>query len=261
MTSGIKVVLLAGGLGTRLREETEYRPKPMVDIGGRPVLWHIMKHFSVHGLHDFVVCAGDRGEVITDFFLHYHASTSDFTVTLANPPSIEYHGETAESEWKVTVVDTGLETQTGGRVNRIRRFLDDQPFMVTYGDGLGDVDVSALLAFHKAHGKLATVTTVRPLTRFGVMDLQADGTVSQFREKPQMDGHVNAGFFVFQPEVLDYLDDHAVLEQAPLEQLSKDGELVAFAHEGFWQPMDTYREYRALNDIWDAGDAPWKTWA
>ena len=260
MTSGIKVVLLAGGLGTRLREETEYRPKPMVDIGGRPVLWHIMKHFSVHGLHDFVVCAGYRGEVIKDFFLHYHASTSDFTVTLANPPSIEYHGETAESEWKVTVVDTGLETQTGGRVNRIRRFLDDQPFMVTYGDGLGDVDVSALLAFHKAHGKLATVTTVRPLTRFGVMDLQADGTVSQFREKPQMDGHVNAGFFVFQPEVLEYLDDHAVLEQAPLEQLSKDGELVAFAHEGFWQPMDTYREYRALNDIWDAGDAPWKTW-
>ena len=254
------MVLLAGGLGTRMREETEYRPKPMVDIGGRPVLWHLMKHFSVHGLHDFVVCAGYRGEVIKDFFLHYHASTSDFTVRLGNPPRIEYHTETGESDWSVTVVDTGLETPTGGRVNKVRRFLGNQPFLVTYGDGLGNVDVTALLAFHRAHGRLATVTTVRPLTRFGVMDLHADGTVQQFREKPQMDGHVNAGFFVFQPEALDYLDDDAVLEQRPLEQLSKDGELMAFHHDGFWQPMDTYREYRALNDLWEAGDAPWKTW-
>ena len=257
----MKVVLLAGGLGTRMREETEYRPKPMVEIGGRPVLWHIMKHFSVHGLNEFVVCAGYRGEVIKDFFLHYHASTSDFTVTLANPPRIEYHSDTHESEWRVTVVDTGLDTPTGGRVSKIRRFVGNEPFMVTYGDGLGNVDITALLAFHRYHGRLATVTTVRPLTRFGVMDLQVDGKVSQFREKPQMDGHVNAGFFVFEPGVLDYLDDQSVLEQMPLEQLAKDGELIACPHDGFWQPMDTYREYRALNDLWDAGDAPWKTWS
>lgn len=257
----MKVVLLAGGLGTRLREETEYRPKPMVEIGGRPILWHIMKSFSLHGLNSFVVCAGYRGEVIKDYFLNYHSRNSDFTVSLGAAPSITYHTLAADDPWNVTVVDTGAETMTGGRVKRASRFLDDQRFIVTYGDGLADIDVSALMRFHESHGKLATVTTVRPLSRFGVMDLLPDGSVQQFREKPQIDGYVNAGYFVFEPAVLDYLTDDCVLETDPLEKLAAEGQLAAYRHDGFWQPMDTYREFVMLNDMWAAGDAPWKTWA
>jgi len=256
----MKVMLLAGGLGTRLREETEYRPKPMVEVGGKPVLWHIMKNFAAHGLNEFVICTGYRGDVIKDYFLNYEARNNDFTVTLGEKSSIEYHDRHLEDSWKVTVVDTGAETMTGGRVKRAGSLTDNKRFMVTYGDGLADVDLAALLRFHEAHGRLATVTTVRPLSRFGVMDLDPDGTVLCFREKPLTDDYVNAGFFVFEPQVLDYLDEHCVLEQAPLEALARDRQLVAYRHEGFWQPMDTYREFTMLNEMWASGNAPWKTW-
>ena len=252
-------MLLAGGLGTRLREETEHRPKPMIEVGGKPVLWHIMKNFSSFGLKEFIVCTGYRGEVIKDYFLNYEARMNDFTAHLGASSQIEYHGGHDESDWKVTVADTGATTMTGGRVKRVGKYIDGR-FMVTYGDGLADVDIAALLKFHEAHGKLATVTTIRPLSRFGVMDLSHDGQVKQFREKPQTDDFVNAGFFVFEPKVLDYLDDECVLEQAPLERLARDGQLMAYKHEGFWQPMDTYREFTMLNEMWDSGSAPWKVW-
>lgn len=256
----MRAVILAGGLGTRLREETEFRPKPMVDVGGRPIIWHIMKLLAHGGITDFVVCAGYRGEVIRDYFLNYEARMNDFTVHLGKRNSIEYHGHHPEADWQVTVADTGAETMTGGRVKRVERYVAGERVLVTYGDGLADVDVPALLAFHEAHGRLATVTTVRPLSRFGVMDLRPDGQVEHFREKPVTDDYVNAGFFVFEPQVFDYLDEHCILEQAPLEQLASIGQLMAYRHEGFWQPMDTYREYTMLNEMWSAGKAPWKVW-
>jgi glucose-1-phosphate cytidylyltransferase len=242
----LKVVLLAGGLGTRLREETEYRPKPMVEVGGRPVLWHIMENFSAHGLNEFIVCTGYRGDVIKDYFLNHEARNNDFTVDLGSSNKIAYHGQHSEGSWKVTVADTGAETMTGGRVKRVERYTAGERFMVTYGDGLADVDIRALLAFHESHGKLATVTTVRPLSRFGVMDLAPDGTVVQFREKPLTDDDVNADSFVF--------------EQIGLKAWPRDGQPVAYRHDGFWQPMDTYREYTMLNEMWDSGKAPWKVW-
>ena len=256
----MKVVLLAGGLGTRLREETEYRPKPMVDIGEHPIIWHIMKIFAHYGLTEFVVCAGYRGEVIKDYFLNYEGRTHDFTIELGHPPKIEYHSSFAEEGWTVTVADTGAETMTGGRVKRIEKHLPNERFMVTYGDGLADVDISALMKFHESHGKLATVTTIRPLSRFGVMDMDESGLVEKFREKPLTDDYVNAGFFVFEPEVLNYLDEDCVLEQEPLEALASQGELMAFRHEGFWQPMDTFREFTLLNEMWIEENAPWKVW-
>jgi glucose-1-phosphate cytidylyltransferase len=255
----MKVVLLAGGLGTRLREETEYRPKPMVEVGGRPILWHIMKNFATFDLSEFIICTGYKGEVIKDYFLNYDARTNDFTAHLGKTNRIEYHNDHDENNWMVTVADTGASTMTGGRVKRIEKYVDGR-FIVTYGDGLADVDINALLKFHESHGRLATVTTIRPLSRFGVMDLAADGQVRQFREKPQTDDYVNAGFFVFEPGVFDYLDEDCVLEQQPLERLADQQQLMAYRHEGFWQPMDTYREFTMLNEMWESGTAPWKTW-
>lgn len=256
----MQVVLLAGGLGTRLREETEFRPKPMVEVGGKPILWHIMKSFAHFDLTEFVVCVGYRGEVIKDYFLNYEARTNDFTVHLGSEHRVEYHDRHGESDWRVTVADTGAETMTGGRVKRVQRFVEGERLIVTYGDGLADVDIHALVRFHESHGRLATVTTIRPLSRFGVMDLEPDGTVLQFREKPLTDEYVNAGFFVFEPQIFDYLDEECILEQAPLEALAREGQLVAYRHEGFWQPMDTYREYTMLNELWSSGQAPWKVW-
>lgn len=253
------MVLLAGGLGTRLREETEYRPKPMVEVGGKPMLWHLMKNFASFGLSEFVVCTGYKGEVIKDYFLNYESRNTDFTVTLGRPNDVEFLGAHDEGDWRVTVADTGATTMTGGRVKRVARYLDGR-FMVAYGDGLADVDVAALLAFHQAHGKLATITTVRPVSRFGVVDMDGDGAVQRFREKPQADGDVNVGFFVFEPAVLEYLSDNCILEREPLEKLAADGELMAYRHQGFWQPMDTYREFALLNELWDSGDAPWRMW-
>ena len=257
----MKAVILAGGLGTRLREETEFRPKPMVEVGGKPILWHIMKIFSHHGIRDFVVCTGYRSDVIKEYFLDYEARNNDFTITLGRSHEIVFHDQHLESDWRVTVADTGLTTNTGGRVKRIERYVEPgQRFLVTYGDGLADVDIGALLRFHEHHGRRATLTTVRPVSRFGILDLNDEGGVTEFREKPQADGWVNAGFFVFEHSVFDYLTDDCVLEETPLKTLAKDGELSAYRHDGFWQPMDTYRESRLLNELWDRNEAPWKAW-
>ena len=256
----MRVVLLAGGLGTRLREETEYRPKPMVEIGGRPIIWHIMKNFSHFGMKDFVIAAGYRGEVIKDYFLNFRGRSQDFTVSLSTGDVAYHAAHSDDTEWTVTVAGTGTDTMTGGRVKRAARYTEGR-FIVTYGDGLADVNVDQLLAFHERHGRFATVTTTRPSTRFGVLDLGQDGVVERFREKPQADGHVNAGFFVFEPEVLEYLDDECVLEREPLERLAADRQLMAYEHTGFWQPMDTFREFQMLNEMWDAGDAPWRLWS
>ncbi len=256
----MKAVLLAGGLGTRMREETEFRPKPMVEVGGKPVLWHIMKILSSQGIKEFIVCTGYKSEHIANYFANYGAVNKDFTVHLGDQASITYHGEHEELDWTVTVAYTGAETQTSGRIQRVQKYIGDEPFLCTYGDGIADVDVVALQAFHREHGKLATMTTTRPYSRFGVIDMDADGSVATFREKPQTDDWVNIGYFIFEPGVFEYLGpDSMPLEERPLHTLADRGQLSAFRHNGFWQPMDTYRESQMLNDLWKKG-APWKMW-
>jgi glucose-1-phosphate cytidylyltransferase len=257
----MKAVLLAGGLGTRMREETEFRPKPMVEVGGKPVLWHLMKFFSAYSITDFVICAGYKGEQIKEYFLNYAAHNNDFTITLGKSSDLVFHGDHLESDWSVTVADTGPNTLTAGRVERIEPFVKDEQFIVTYGDGLADLDVTKLLAFHAKLGRKATITTVRPLSRFGLVDVE-DSLVTRFREKPQMEDSVSAGFFVFEPAIFDYLrdSDDVMLEHEPLARLAAERELAAFRHDGFWQPMDTYRESILLNDMWNEGTAPWKVW-
>lgn len=258
----MKVAILCGGLGTRLREETEFRPKPMVEVGQRPILWHIMKTYSHFGFREFVLCLGYRGNVIRDYFLNYEAMNTDFTVCLGERHQISFHEPHKEQDFCVTLVDTGLETMTGGRIKRVTRYLDEDAFMVTYGDGLADVDLRGLLDFHKSHGKLATVTAVRPISRFGLIDVdEKREQVVRFTEKPVIDGWISAGFFVFNRRVLEYLTgDDCVLEREPLERLALDGQLMAYRHEGFFFAMDTYREYKALNEMWASGKAPWKVW-
>ena len=253
----IQTVILCGGLGTRLREETEIRPKPMVEVGGRPILWHIMKGYAVHGFTDFVICLGYKGEKIKEYFLNYEAMNNDFTVELGRPESIAFHDAHQENGWKVTLVDTGYATMTGARVKRASRYLTGDRFMLTYGDGVSSVDFSKLMDFHRRSGTLATVTGVRPSSRFGELLLSGD-RVAQFSEKPQThEGVINGGFFVFEPAVFDYLDDTSSLERGPLERLATDGQLMAFRHDGFWQPMDTLREKHLLEDLWQRGEAPW----
>ena len=256
----MKAILLAGGLGTRLREETEFRPKPMVEVGGRPILWHIMKNLSTFGITDFIVATGYKSSMIKDYFLNYEVQSNDFTVTLGDRNSLHVHGAHDEADWKVTVAFTGDESQTGARVFRAAKYLDDEPFFVTYGDGLADVDIDALRAFHAQSGTLGTVTTVQPASRFGVMDVAASGEVTRFREKPQLDGWINIGFMILEPAALQYFDAECVLEQGPLVDLAEAGQLTAYRHTGFWQPMDTFRESKLLNDLWTSGDAPWKLW-
>jgi glucose-1-phosphate cytidylyltransferase len=256
----MKAVLLAGGLGTRMREETEFRPKPMVEVGGRPVLWHIMKNLGHFGITDFIVATGYKSDMIKEYFLNYGARNNDFTIELGKKDSLTFHDAHDEAHWTVTVAFTGDDTPTGGRVHKVARYLDDEQFLVTYGDGLADVDIRALRAFHDAAGTLATVTTVQPFSRFGVMDVGDGGKVSSFREKPRLEGWVNIGFFVMEPGALAYLDDTSVLEEQPLARLAGDGQLSAYRHTGFWQPMDTYRESRLFNDMWDSGSAPWRVW-
>ena len=256
----MKAILLAGGLGTRLREETEFRPKPMVEIGGRPVLWHIMKNLATQGVNDFIIATGYKSNMIKDYFLNYEAWNNDFTIELGKRDSLRFHGQHDEGSWTVTVADTGESTMTGGRVWKAARYLEEETFLVTYGDGLADIDIEALKMAHTQSKTLATVSTVRPLSRFGVMDVNEDGIVHNFREKPVLDGWVNIGFFLMQPGVLKYLDEDSVLEEKPLANLAKDGQLSAYRHPGFWQPMDTYRESITLNNLWDSGNAPWKIW-
>ena len=256
----MKAVLLAGGLGTRIREETEFRPKPMVEVGGRPILWHIMKNLSGFGITEFIVATGYKSSMIKEYFLNYEAQSNDFTVELGNRDSLVFHGAHDEATWQVTVAFTGDDTMTGGRVFRAARYLDDEPFLVTYGDGLANVDIAALREFHAKSGTLATVTTVQPTSRFGVLDVGDGGEVTQFREKPTLDGWINIGFIIFEPQALSYFDADCVLEQGPLVDLAGARQLSAFRHDGFWQPMDTFRESKLLNDLWSSGDAPWKNW-
>ena len=257
----MKAVLLAGGLGTRMREETEFRPKPMVEIGGRPVLWHIMKMLGQQELKDFIVCTGYKSEFIKNYFSNYGTMNSDFTVTLGDHSRITYHDAHAEADWTVTVADTGANTMTGGRIKRIKKYVEGERFLCTYGDGLANIDLDALLAFHESHGKLATMTAVQPTSRFGVLDLEEDGGVGQFKEKPQVEGWINIGYFIFEPAIFDFLaDDSTVLEQEPLHALSAAGQIAAYRHEGFWQPMDTYREALMLNEMWEQDEAPWRNW-
>ncbi len=258
----MKVVMLCGGIGTRLREETEFRPKPMVEIGGRPIMWHIMKLYAQYGFHEFVLCLGYRGNVIKEYFLNYEAMNNDFTICLGQQSQIQYKGSHTEQNFGVTLADTGLETMTGGRIKRIQKYIDEDTFMVTYGDGLADLDIGRLVEYHKSHGRMATVTTVRPVSRFGSVVLDEDNAVTQFTEKPRSDGWISAGFFVFERGVFDYLGgDDCILEREPLENLSADGQLKAFRHHGFFYAMDTYREYQYLNDQWTTGRAPWKLWS
>lgn len=256
----IPVVILCGGLGTRLREETEYKPKPMVEIGGRPVLWHIMKMYAHYGFRRFILCLGYKGSVIRDYFINYEAMSNDFTIQLGRQTQMIYQSDHTEQDFEVTLVDTGLRTMTGGRIKRIERFVDTETFMVTYGDGLANLNIGALVEYHFRHGKLATLTATRPPSRYGVLDIQPDGQIGRFQEKMQTDW-INGGFFVFKRRVFDYLDLECVLEHQPLERLAADGQLMGFRHEGFWIGMDTYREYEMLNQLWDAGHAPWKIWA
>jgi glucose-1-phosphate cytidylyltransferase len=256
----MKVIALCGGLGTRLREETEFRPKPLVEIGGRPVLWHIMKLYAHYGFRDFVLCLGYRGNMIKEYFLNYEAMNNDFTICLGQKSAIQYIGLHKEQDFRVTLADTGADSMTGGRIKRIQRYVDDSTFMVTYGDGVSDVNISELLAFHKSHGKLATITTVRPTSRFGVVDIE-DGCVRSFIEKPRMEPWASVGFFVFEPAIFDYLDgDSCILERGPMERLASENQLMAFPHDGFFYAMDTYREYQHLNELWSTGQAPWKVW-
>lgn len=256
----MKAFILAGGLGTRLSEETHLRPKPMVEVGGKPILWHVMKIYAANGITDFVVCAGYKSFVIKEYFRDFLLHASDVTFDLSSD-EVTVHRRDCEP-WKVTVVDTGEETMTGGRLLRARDFIGDGTFCLTYGDGVGNVPIAEAVAFHRAHGRKATVTAVQPPGRFGALDITADGSVSGFREKPQGDGSwINGGFFVLEPSVIELITgDDTVWERGPLETLASSNQLRAFRHTGFWQPMDTLRDKVALENLWKSGSAPWKTW-
>lgn len=257
----MKVVIFCGGMGTRLREETEFRPKPMVPIGDRPILWHIMKTYAHFGHKDFVLCLGYKGEVIKDYFRNYHWNTSDVTLSLGRSPRIKYHNQHEEEDWSVTLIDTGLHSMTGGRLKRALKFIEEDEFLVTYGDGLTNSDLNASIEFHRREGRTVTMTAVRPAGRFG--DLEVEGSaVTSFNEKVErMSTFINGGFFVMHKRVGDYLtDDSCILEQQPLNRLAREGQISAFVHEGFWQCMDTFRELQLLNNLWSSGQAPWKVW-
>lgn len=256
----MKAILLAGGLGTRIREETEFRPKPMVEVGGRPILWHIMKHLSIYGIKDFIVATGYKSNMIKEYFLNYEPLGNDFTISLGDRDSLRIHGEHDESDWTVTIAFTGDATETGGRVYRASKYLNPgEDFFLTYGDGLANVDIEALRSSHEKSGKVATVTTVQPTSRFGVMDLDSLGNVISFQEKPRLDGWINIGFMILNHQALSYFDENCVLETGPLVALARAGKLSSYKHTGFWQPMDTLRESKILNEMWDSGDRPWLT--
>lgn len=256
----MKVVILAGGFGTRISEESHLKPKPMVEIGEQPILWHIMKYYSEFGYHDFIICLGYKQYVVKEFFADYFLHTSDVTFDLANN-QMEVHNNYSEP-WRVTLVDTGLHTMTGGRIKRVRDYIGDETFMLTYGDGVSNVDLDALLAFHRQHGKIATITGVNIGQRFGVLEVEEDGAIHAFREKNDDDGKmVNGGFMVMEPGVFDYIEgDSTVFEKDPLENLSGDGQLMAYGHDGFWKCMDTQRDRMQLEEMWQNGNAPWKIW-
>ncbi len=258
----MKVIILCGGLGTRLKEETEYKPKPMVEVGGRPILWHIMKTYSHYGFNKFIVCLGYRGDVIKNYFYNYEIRSNDFTLTLGTG-EIKSHNNHDESGWEITFAETGALNMTGSRVKQIEKYCDDDLFMLTYGDGVCNVDIAKLIAFHKSHGKTGTVTGVLPPSRFGELMIEGN-TVKSFTEKPQIHegGHINGGYFVFNREFFNYLtaDTNCILERSPLETLAEKNQLMMYAHDGFWQCMDTYRDFEYLNSLWRENKAAWKVW-
>lgn len=256
----MKVAILCGGLGTRLHEESEYRPKPLVEIGGRPILWHIMKLYAHHGLQEFVLCLGYKGSMIKEYFLNYKAMNNDFTIGL-DGGAIDYRNGGGKENFMVSLVETGADAMTGARVKRIQQYVDGDTFLLTYGDGVSNIDITKLLAFHKAHGKIATVTTVNPVSRFGLLELNGEA-VSSFAEKPRTDSWASAGYFVFDKKFFDYLSDEAtcILEDEPLKRLAAEGQLMAYRHDGFFYAMDTYREYLHLNELWKEKKAEWAVW-
>ena len=257
----MKVVILAGGLGTRISEESQYRPKPMIEIGGMPILWHIMKEYSSYGFNDFIICAGYKQQYIKEWFNNYFISRNDVTFDFSENGSVTVHDNHVEP-WKVTVVDTGLNTMTGGRIKRIQKYVGNEAFMMTYGDGVCDVNIIDLLAYHKSHGKLATLTAVIQAQEKGVLDINEKGSVRSFREKKEGDGApINAGYMILEPEVFEYLDgDETVFETKPLETLANQGQLMSYKHTGYWQCMDSIREKQILENLWNKGNAPWKVW-
>ena len=257
----MKVVILAGGYGTRISEESYLKPKPMIEIGDKPILWHIMKEYSHYGFNDFIICCGYKQHVIKEWFADYYLYNCDVTFDFSNNNSMQVHSSVAEP-WKVTLVDTGLDTMTGGRVKRIQKYVGKEPFMLTYGDGVSDVNIGELLAFHKKHGKLATTTAINAEQRFGVLEIDKEGHIQAFREKSTDDGsRINAGYMVMEPEVFDLIEgDETVFEREPLEKLAAMNQLMAFRHDGFWQCMDTKREKEKLDSLWESGKAPWKVW-
>jgi glucose-1-phosphate cytidylyltransferase len=258
----MKVVILAGGYGTRISEESQYKPKPMVDLGGMPILCHIMKLYAAHGFHEFIICAGYKQHVIKEYFADYFLHTSDITFDFTNGKNeMIVHNNTSEP-WKVTVVDTGLDTMTGGRLKRVRSYIGDEPFMLTYGDGVSDINITELVKFHQSHGKMVTMSAYNVVQRFGILDIDAENHIREFREKTRGDGNmINIGFMVCEPAFFDYLDDDTtVLEKKPLERVAKEGNIMAYKHEGFWQCMDTLREKQQLENMWNEGRAPWKVW-
>jgi len=256
----MKVAILAGGVGSRLSEETVVKPKPMVEIGARPILWHIMRHYSSYNFNEFAIALGYKGEFIKKYFVDYASLTGSLTVDVGSG-SVSSHSDEEVPDWKVDLVDTGVATNTGGRIKRLAPYIGNEPFMLTWGDGVSNVDLDKLLAFHKSHGKLATLTAVHPVARFGHLEVDGDRIV-EFSEKPQTtQGWINGAFFVLEPQVFDYIEnDDTQWDYGPMVNLAKDGQLMAYKHEGFWQCMDTLREKKLLNDLWDAGEAPWKTW-
>ena len=256
----MKVVILAGGFGTRISEESHLKPKPMIEIGEMPILWHIMKGYSHFGYNEFIICLGYKQALVKEFFADYFLHTSDVTFDLANN-TMQVHNNYSEP-WKVTLIDTGLNTMTGGRIRRIQQYVGDGTFMLTYGDGVSDVDINRLLDFHKSHGRIGTITAISVDQRFGVLDVQDDNSIHNFAEKQEKDSTVvNGGFMVFEPEIFDYIEgDATVFEKEPLRRLSEEGQLMAYRHEGFWQCMDTQREKEKLEKLWASGEAPWKTW-
>ncbi|WP_299489195.1 glucose-1-phosphate cytidylyltransferase [Acaryochloris sp. IP29b_bin.137] len=260
----MKIIILCGGFGTRIRDVADEIPKPMIPIGGKPIIWHIMKYYAHWGYQDFILCLGYKGESIKHFFLNYESSISDLTLTLGKYDNVEYHNEHAEVGWKVTLAETGIGTLTGTRVKRVKRYLgDDDNFMLTYGDGVGNVDIKALVKFHKSHGKIMTVSGMRPPGRFGELELREDNTIVGFNEKPQATrGRISGGYFVCRKELFDYIDDNGniTLEQEPMKNLANDSQMMMYEHDGFWQPMDTYRDYKLLNSLVDDKQAPWMVW-
>lgn len=257
----MKVVILAGGMGTRLREETEYRPKPLVEVGGKPIIWHIMKLYAHYGFFDFIVCLGYKGNLIKEYFLNYEAMNNDFTISLGRSHQITYHNNHSETDFSVTLVNTGSDTLTGGRVAQVKPYINEDLFMVTYGDGLADLNLKDLVDFHHSHGKTATVTTVQPLSRYGVVNVDKEARVLNFGEKIREDKMVSAGFFVFDRRIFDYLwQGDCVLEKEPLENLAAEGQLMSYYHEGFFYAMDTFKDYQELNVRWNSGQTQWKVW-